>query len=482
MSADGPPNVVLVTVDCFRYDRCGFTGYFRPTTPTLDRLANESMIFDNAFATGPYTAESFPGILAGRHGFNGAHYSNLIWKALRTDESSLASCLRDLGYTTIGVVTNPHLTIHRNFDHGFDHFENLRTGQTTDGEDGQAEDAGEIRAWVSSLITSIRQNARWNETSKYRPLYIFRRYKQLLTEYPSKRGESVIDDFIGYLDKSDDRKPFFGWTHLMDLHGPIHPESARAGGLIRAGSNFQQLLYDSARWSNIRSDGYHSMYDSTVRYVDGQISRIVEFLKEESVWHNTVLIVTADHGEALHDRGIYGHPYHYMFDELLRVPLLVRTPSSQSLRVKNAFSLAWIHELIADLVGTDRFDLPARSGRPDHLEACCDGNTVVISDSISSHGHTIAVRNSEYKYINHYGEPLYEEFPLLSEITRPYTRGVAYRTHSDQGERIPIDLDDVPFELHKMVSQKRKSPDDIPSLGEMNKSSLNQLRALGYRT
>ena len=57
-------NVLLITIDCLRADHVGFMGYDRPATPNLDRLAAESVAFENAFATGPRTAESFPGILA----------------------------------------------------------------------------------------------------------------------------------------------------------------------------------------------------------------------------------------------------------------------------------------------------------------------------------------------------------------------------------------------------------------------------------
>lgn len=60
------PNVLLITIDCLRQDRCGAYGYHRNTTPTLDSVARDSFVFENEFATGPVTAESFPGILAGR--------------------------------------------------------------------------------------------------------------------------------------------------------------------------------------------------------------------------------------------------------------------------------------------------------------------------------------------------------------------------------------------------------------------------------
>jgi choline-sulfatase len=58
--ADATPNVLLVTVDCLRYDRCGFAGHHRETTPTLDSLAGDSFLYNRAYGTGTYTTELVP--------------------------------------------------------------------------------------------------------------------------------------------------------------------------------------------------------------------------------------------------------------------------------------------------------------------------------------------------------------------------------------------------------------------------------------
>lgn len=105
------PNILLVTVDCFRYDRCGFNGHSRPTTPNLDRLASGAHIFDNAFATGPQTVESFPGIFAGRHSYQATHVEdNIGWKAVPSNAEALATFLNDQGYNTSATLTNAFIT------------------------------------------------------------------------------------------------------------------------------------------------------------------------------------------------------------------------------------------------------------------------------------------------------------------------------------------------------------------------------------
>jgi len=128
-------------------------------------------VFDTAYATGPYTAESFPGILAGRHGDNSPYYSKPVLKGLPGDEPTLATELQDAGYETRAVLTNPHLTPDRNFDRGFESFENIRAEETESG-DGSSEPGR-----ISKFLTNLRNRGRWGEDDWVRLLYAVRRYR-----------------------------------------------------------------------------------------------------------------------------------------------------------------------------------------------------------------------------------------------------------------------------------------------------------------
>jgi len=85
------PNVVLLTIDCLRYDRCGFNDHDQDTTPTLNGLAQEAAIFDAAVAPGPRTSESVPGILAGVLSADCAYYDDLPYKAIPSGTSTAVS-------------------------------------------------------------------------------------------------------------------------------------------------------------------------------------------------------------------------------------------------------------------------------------------------------------------------------------------------------------------------------------------------------
>lgn len=86
-------NIILLTVDCLRYDRCSFAGHHRETTPTLDLLTRTAEIYDHAYATGMRTAESFPGILSARLSTDTAYYEKTQLKAIPNSAETIASWL-----------------------------------------------------------------------------------------------------------------------------------------------------------------------------------------------------------------------------------------------------------------------------------------------------------------------------------------------------------------------------------------------------
>jgi choline-sulfatase len=129
--------------------------------------------------------------------------------------------------------------------------------------------------------------------------------------------------------------------------------------------------------------------------------------------------VTADHGDALYDRGIYGHPQHYMYDELLSVPLVVRVPGEDGERISRPFSLGWLHELVSQVASIDSFDAPLSSEDGNHLLATSERalSGELIADSISDEGHTVAAFTRCEKFIS-----ATSEFDKHSENLGGYNR------------------------------------------------------------
>lgn len=458
-------NVVLVTVDCLRYDRCGFNGHHRNTTPTLDGLATEALVFDHCYATGPYTTESFPGILAGQHSYNGHQYGdNTAYKALPTDAPTLATAFAEADYRTAAVISNPHLTEDRNFDRGFDQFENFRAAAD------DAHDDGDSR--FGEMMYTFRERMRSSRT-RFNPFafaYTAHRYRQLRSTWPTTDGADLTDRAVEVgADLADDDSPFFLWTHYMDVHAPISPERVRSVGLGDV-PTVRSLFWDASRAGRFYEPGYDLVYDAAVRYVDAQIARLVDRLHEWGVWEDTVLVVTGDHGEALFDReGVYGHPPHYHYDELLHVPLLVANAGRDD-RTDGLFSLAWLHELMGAVTDVEFAGFPSESGSDDVLSG---GSNLAVSDTLRGAGHTVTVRDGREKVIVHAAEDDPIEWEYGDE-------SVCYRYQQDRGERAPVaptgsDLvDDARSRLVESF--------DLPAIrGEFDDFTRQQLQDLGYR-
>lgn len=465
-------NVILLTIDCLRYDRCGFNGHHQNTTPKLDSISRESVVFDQAYATGPYTTESFPGIIAGQHSYNGSYYGeNPAWKALRAEDDTVASQLQENGYETVATLSNPHLTEARNFDLGFDEFENLRTG----GHDKADND--EKEGLLVSRIYQFRERMRAHSSlvNLYTLPFILHRYKQSTSGWPTISGKSVIERFMSQLDSAAE-KPFFGWAHLMDLHAPIHPERVRKGSLAPNISDFRHYSWDAARASRIHEPRYNTLYDSALRYVDEQIASLIEHLKERSLWEETILIVTGDHGEVLWDREeIYGHPRHHLYDELLHVPLLVRVPRQEHRRIGLPFSLAWLHELISEAIEVDDGDFPSQSNTT-WLNEAIEPPEYILSDTLDDSGHTVAIRDTEKKVICNKHNGVDTDYDTKHEYMN---EPVQFEYFSDPGERHKKDPDEeLLYESEDILTQ----PDALPTVGEGFSGQMEQrLQDLGYK-
>ncbi len=110
-------NCILVTVDCLRADRCGHAGYHRET-PFIDSMAENGLVFSRAFATGPSTPTSFPGILAAMYGLD-----QLSEYGLPTPAATLADKFSKKGYQTAAFHSNPYLGAAYGYSQGFGDFQ-----------------------------------------------------------------------------------------------------------------------------------------------------------------------------------------------------------------------------------------------------------------------------------------------------------------------------------------------------------------------
>jgi len=338
-----PKSLVLVTVDCLRADHTGFMGYTQPTTPFLDQLAAESMVFPKAIAAGAPTYYSFPGILAAR--FPLALGREVV--GIAPGEPTLATVLQQAGYRTAAyVAANPYLSNRFGYAQGFEVFRDFLSEELP----YAGEAIPRVRTRLNQRIAELA-----HKVSVLGRLYddLYFEYCQKMTASKSESWDSLrrfpAADFL--VDQACDwlgslgRQPFFLWLHFMDPHAPYYPpaEALKAMGSERILP--ERGRYLNAAWNRadlgverLRKyrDEIVRLHDSGIRWVDTQLARLVEVLRNLSLWDSSVLVLTADHGEEFLDHGGRFHAPSQPYQEMLHVPLLMRVPGVKKVALSDA--------------------------------------------------------------------------------------------------------------------------------------------------
>ncbi len=323
--APGAPNLVLVVADTLRADRLGAYGYGRGTSPSFDRLAAEAALFEQARAQAPCTFPSVNSLLTSRPAwaFSGRPAGRLgIPDAL----PSLAVHLRRAGYRTAAVSASPVVraqpgAINREggFGRGFDLFLDGCTWR-----DGRC---------------------------------VGRRAETLLGLLP---------------------EPFFLYLHYLDPHdpyappplpgrrrfaGPPPPDPAAAAGDPRPAAARLYATGDAALTPAALAH-LEDLYDEEVAWLDARLADLLAALDRRALLDRTLLVVTADHGESFLDHGHLRH-CRSLYDDELRVPLLVRPPGgTPARRIPDPVALLDVAPTILDYAGLHPPALAGRTLRP----------------------------------------------------------------------------------------------------------------------
>ncbi len=153
-------------------------------------------------------------------------------------------------------------------------------------------------------------------------------------------------------------QPFFLWLHFMDPHSPYYPRQEALELMSEDSLDASRARYLNSYWNRgdlgaarlrRHREEVVALYDAGIRWVDTQVSRLVETLRELGLWENCVTALTADHGEEFLDHGGRYHPPSNVAEELVRVPLLLRAPGAQAGTVTVPFSLVHLGPTLLDL-------------------------------------------------------------------------------------------------------------------------------------
>jgi len=287
------PYVVVITLDAWRAD-----AFDEKLTPALyDFARRNGLVFTNARAPSTWTLPSFSAALTGSHNFADA-------EGLRTGGSSRkpwdavprtwAEVMRDNGYDTYAVLSNPHLDTVRLIFRGFSHFDYV--------------DFHPPLAAVHFYDTA---------------LYFAVRGRKCSREVPGETTRSLVDKTLKVL-RRPTRRPKFVWVHILDPHFPYQP-------LRRVLEESAPFLLNKTHYGTDRkyltetnSRILKALYEEEVRSTDSLVAPLLAELERRP---DSLVIISADHGEEFFEHGGKEHS-HTLYDEVCRVPLIVALPGA----------------------------------------------------------------------------------------------------------------------------------------------------------
>jgi arylsulfatase A-like enzyme len=340
-------NLLVILLDAATRKHFGIYGGSATTTPSIDALSAESLVFDAAFANGSYTLAAMGSLFTSRlpteHGLLEA--TDRVAPGLPT----LAGTLADAGYDTAAFSGNPYVSMKFGLARGFDE------------------------------VFELFLPERWNEGFVARADEFY----------------TPVADWIH--DKRE--RPFFAFVHYVQPHEPYNAGSPELyeldtrykGSITGSQGQMIEVFNGQIRLETDDVQRIRQLYTGNLRYADRAVGRLLDMLRAEDLLERTIVVVTADHGESLGERGTFGHG-HTVDAELISIPLVMRLPGILNRHERVSDRVAGI-DLMPTLVetlgvavpegarGVNFLDTPAdeRSGWPRSVGTVAGGRIGIVS-------------------------------------------------------------------------------------------------------
>lgn len=457
------PNIVLVVLDTTRRDHLGCYGNREGLTPVLDALAAEGTVYEDMIAQASWTVPSHASLFTGLYPkTHGCDYGEHRW--LDDGFVTLAEMLGVLGYQTVSLSANHYLAqsnLLQGFEYRLEPWSELREA--------------DLYYWTSraGLPTPWADHGAQNVTRLTREWF--------QTRYAPGR-------------------PVLLFVNLMESHWPLYPPAAWRARHLPAGVGFLEATRTSSRFygpkwhagqrhTDQAAETIRHLYKGSVAYQDFALGRLMDLLRERMDWDNTLVIVTADHGENLGEGQRWDHVF-ALNDALIHVPFVVRYPPKfpAGRRIAGQCELVDVVPTVFDMLGAPCpvGELPGASALPErfqakpyalaqvspyygHLERLAEV-TGFQRDTTEFLAELRTVRNGRYKYVwSSRGD--HRLYDLQSD---PWEE----RNVAASLESVASGLADV------LESRFRELPQYVPrpisSSAGLDEEALKRLRSLGY--
>ncbi|MFQ5416059.1 MAG: sulfatase-like hydrolase/transferase [Myxococcota bacterium] len=406
-----PWNVVLITLDTTRADALGAYGQPRDVTPNIDRMAVRGVLFEVAATSSPSTLPSHASLFTGKQPYAHGARSNLGY-VLPAGQATLAEALSAAGYRSAAEIAAAVLGGQSQIAQGF----------------------GFVRDTASPGVERKRVVLASDGRSVEYPIRVARDI--------GRRGREFI--------RANRNRPFFLWLHFFDAHNPYGPPRAFAAKFPDA------------------------PYLAEVAYQDAEVGSVLHTIEELGLRPRTLVVLTADHGEAQGEHGEFSHRY-FVYETTMRVPLIFWGPPQLAAgrRVASLVRSVDVAPTILDLLGRPPLsDIQGVSLRPLLSGPDRDLGLTGYGESLELHrvfgvAPLRTVRRGAWKYIHKVNPELYDLAADPGELenlaTREPRRVAAFQS-----------------ELRELLAARSASPQ--PAATSVDTQTRAALAALGYAT
>jgi arylsulfatase A-like enzyme len=450
--------IIIYLVDTLRADRLGTYGYAaRPTSPFIDALAAESVVFDTAYAPAPWTVPSVASLITST--FPCEHGVLSERTMLNPNLETLAERLGRIGYFSLALYENPYSGPMIGLDRGY---------QISEHRKHPVEGVTKMAELVDSALKQVPDEQ----------FFLF-----VHTTEPHDI-ERVPTDFIrkfGFV--SVDRRQEF-YRAFWDYHQALAPDWSSREPLGTTDNSIEQrMASDTLKDMNEDID---ILYDASVVWADGNLGDVIEQLKRQGVWDKAIVIFVSDHGEEFDEHGAWFHGQS-VYEELVRAPMIIRFPGGEfgGKRIDVPVSLVDVMPSILDYLGRSDLCVNCRgtSFMPEVQETNSSsfGTVSILAmrddkksydwASRSARGNVnVAMRQGSWKGIWNHDVKRFELYDLAAD---PEERADL----SDENPELIRRLQDQAIEWLKTC---RENAYPAGEAGELDDETKEQLRALGY--
>jgi arylsulfatase A-like enzyme len=327
------PNILWIVMDTVRADHLSSYGYFRKTTPNIDKIASEGVLFENAISAAAWTlpshASMFTGMFPSKHRTDGEHMY------LSDNFHTIAEILQAYGYKTYGYSNNDLVSPETNLSQGFKTFILTPFGKKI------KKDLEDFRL-INTIMHYIQNLAGKQDLGAYKT-------NQMVKTW-------IRDSYYAQV-------PFFIFINYMETHNPYgdtpYFRLYLNGSVIPAkikdvSQNPYAYISGKVKINNEDFKILRALYDADISYLDFRMGQLFDYLRELKILDSTLLIITSDHGENFGEHHLMSH-FFSLYDTLLHVPLIIRYPKTfkANSSVEKYVQTTDIFPTILDILGID---------------------------------------------------------------------------------------------------------------------------------